>query len=82
MGALQSSVMIKFMNLLPLMSFFILRPLGFLTTGVPITWKNTSKSKGSPLVAAFASMLASSFLFLSMYYNVKTLNCFFQTSHS
>jgi hypothetical protein len=54
----------------------ICRPLGFLTAGVPIMWKNTSDGRGSPFTAAFASMSASSFLFLSMCCNVNPSNYF------
>jgi hypothetical protein len=38
--------------------------------------KNTSDGSGSPFAAAFANMLASSFLFRSMCSNVNPLNCF------
>lgn len=68
--------MIKFTILWASRSSMILRPSGFLTTCVTITWKNTSEGKGWPFVAAFASISASSFLFLSMFWSVKPLNYF------
>jgi hypothetical protein len=54
----------------------ICRPSGFLTVGVPILWKNTSKGMGSPFTNAFASMSASSFLLRSICCSVNPLNCF------
>jgi hypothetical protein len=66
MGALQSLVIIRFTILWSSGSSVIWRPSGFLTTGVPIVWKNTSKVIGSLLDTAFANMSVSSFL-LSFY---------------
>jgi hypothetical protein len=76
MRALQSSVIIRFTILWPLGSFVICRPSRFLTAGVPIVWKNTTKGMGSPFAAALASMSASSFLFCSICCSVNPLNCF------
>jgi hypothetical protein len=76
MGALQSSVVIKFTIIWPSRSLVILRPSGFLTTGVPIVWKNTFEGMGSPFVVAFASKLVSSFLLMFMCWSVNPLNYF------
>jgi hypothetical protein len=77
MSALQSLIMIKFTIVWPSRSYVIFRPSRFLTTGVPITWKNTYEGKGPHLVAAFANMSVSSFLFLSMCWGCEALKLFF-----
>jgi hypothetical protein len=75
MGARQSSVIIKCTILRLLRSCVIYRPSGLRTAGVPIVWKNTSNSSGSPFSAAFANMSASSFLL-----QCKSFELLFQTS--
>jgi hypothetical protein len=76
MGARQSWVIIRF-TILRLSRFCVIcRPSMFLIASVPIVWKNTSDGNESPFAAAFANMLASSFLFRSMCCNVNPLNYF------
>jgi hypothetical protein len=76
MGARQSLIIIRCTILRLSGSCVIYRPSRFLTTGVPIVWKNTSDGSGSPFAATFANMSTSSFLFHSMCCNVNPLDCF------